>query len=124
MASKESQIAAAITGLTVVLFVALLVVPAINEWRSRRALAEFEAKTAATLEQASMEIRRGQLEESERQRRHSQFAAAEREGKRLGPSQRCIAGSVVRVTQRDGVQAFEQVLENGRTVRCAGRSRL
>ncbi|MBN8481644.1 MAG: hypothetical protein J0L88_08655 [Xanthomonadales bacterium] len=80
MASKESQIAAAITGLTVVLFVALRVVPAINEWRSRRALAEFEAKTAATREQASLEIRRGQLEESERQRRHSQFAAAEREG--------------------------------------------
>lgn len=124
MASNEGKIAAAITGLAGVFFLALIVKPAFDEWRLRRVLAEFEQQASATMDQAAREMRRIQQQQVEAQNRRRQEAAALEAAKVLGASERCVAGSVVRVTERDGVPSYQQVLKGGKPVRCAGNRRL
>ena len=124
MASKESQIAGAITALAVVVFAAFIVKPAFDEWRASRAIAKFQEELGTMADKASLEVRRAQQQELERRNRRSQMAAAEQDAKRLKAGEQCISGFVVLVTRREGVPSYEQVLAGGSPVKCAGNRRL
>ena len=115
--SEQGKIAASITGLAVVVFVSLVVVPEIKE---RRAIRAFNESVQAIAEQAEADedaIRRQRLatEQASREARRRQLAA-----KRLREDERCVSGTVVREVTAQGVRSFEQVLEGRRPVACSG----
>lgn len=123
MASNEGKIAAAITGLTAVVFAAFILKPALDEWRMSRALAEFERKTASMLEDASREAEGARQQSAQAQNRRAQAVAEREAAKRLGPNERCVSGSVVRVRQIDGVPSYHQLIKRGQPVKCVGNRR-
>jgi uncharacterized membrane protein YccC len=121
MASSEGKIAGAITGLAMAVVFAFVVVPEIKEWQARRelerALRDFEAGTAAALQQLDRQ-------HAETTRRTREAAYAREQALLLRSGEQCVGGSVVRVTRKDGVPSYRQVLERGRPVRCAGNKRI
>jgi hypothetical protein len=119
--SEHGKIASAIVGLTIVVFVSLVVVPEIKE---RRAINAFNESVQAMGDKANADAaaaRRTRLAaaQAEREARWRREAAM-----RLKPDQRCVGGSVVTVRTRDGAPAYTQVLSGGKPVRCAGNRRL
>lgn len=120
MASNESKIAASITGLSIVIVLAFVVVPEIKEWQAGReldrALAEFQAGSAAALDQLNRQ-------QANADRRTREVAFAREQAKRLRANEQCVGGSVVRVRQKDGVPSYQQILEGGRPVKCSGNRR-
>ena len=121
MASSESKIAGAITGLTVAIVLAFIVVPEIKEWQARRelerALKNFEAGSAAAMQQLNRQ-------NAESSRRTQEAAYARQQALLLRSDEQCVGGSVVRVLRKDGVPSYQQVLERGRPVKCSGNKRI
>jgi len=104
----------------VAILLAFVVVPEIKKWQARRALdqamKEFEASSAAALDHSN----RNQPAKSRRTR---DATDAREQASRPRAGERCIGGSVVLVRIKDGVPSYQQVLEQGRPVRCEGNSR-
>jgi hypothetical protein len=85
----------------------------IQEWRARRALETFAGEIAASVREADRKAAIAAY----------QAKPAAPKPVRLETDEVCMQGTVVRVL-RTPTKGYEQVLERGRPVRCAGRQRL
>lgn len=121
MASVESKIASAITGVAVAIVFAFVVVPEIKERRAvsamNKAISDFEA-------QMELETARLSRQRLEAKRQAQRAQAAYEAAIRLRPDEKCLGGSVVRVVHVDGTPSYTQVSSNGRPVKCSGNKRI
>jgi Sec-independent protein translocase protein TatA len=121
MASVESKIASAITGVAAAIVFAFVVVPEIKERRAAAAMNKAMTEFQAEMERETARLSR-QQEEAMRQAQRAR--AAHEASMQLRPGEKCLGGSVVRVVQVDGVPSYIQVSSNGRPIRCAGNKRI
>ena len=124
MASPESRIAGAITGLAGAILIAFVVVPEIKEWRMRSALEDYAEQVQVELDKASLQSGRISHDALEAKARADHLKATVESSRVLAPNERCMDGSVVRVGKRDGVPTYEQLSRRGLPVKCRGNKRL